>query len=428
MKKILLLLGVLVISANSFSAASIVGGGLNIHAGTSISGSSNYNLGTGSNTVTATGSSTISAGTKFTVPAGGTLDIVTDSGTIQTYTGPTVVTLNSALSGSVTSATVSSVISSSGTTPASPTTPTTPATPTPSTPTGSIPTLQGARSRVNYDLAKTVTANSFKDLEQAKKENGANLNIQYLGGVNSYDYDSRYSSKSNGVVLSGTKNFGNFTMGAGFGYEKTNVKYKNSFDGVREKLDSYQASLSGKYNFTDNLDVASVLTYGSNKHKYKNYNNVKFDSDVLDFQTRLGYKFRDDSDENTYVKPYVGLGVTSVKEGSFTVGNVNFGKAKRSSGNATAGVYGQTRVGAVDLYGNIEYEQRFSRKSYNGERSISTNGVEVAKLAALDYDQGVFNLGLGAKYNVSDNFNMSAGYELYDTKNSIFKVGLGLEF
>ena len=98
MKKILLLLGVLVISANSFSAASIVGGGLNIHAGTSISGSSNYNLGTGPNTVTATGSSTISAGTKFTVPAGGTLDIVTDSGTIQTYTGPTVVTLTSPLS------------------------------------------------------------------------------------------------------------------------------------------------------------------------------------------------------------------------------------------------------------------------------------------------------------------------------------------
>ena len=446
MKKILLLLGVLVISANSFSAASIVGGGLNIHAGTSISGSSNYNLGTGSNTVTATGSSTISAGTKFTVPAGGTLDIVTDSGTIQTYTGPTVVTLTSPLSGSVTPATVGSVISSSGSTPstpatpstpstpASPTTPTTPSTPstpaapTPSTPTGSVPTFQGARSRVNYDLAKTITANGFKDLEQAKKENGANLNLQYLGGVNSYDYDSRYSSKTNGVVLSGTKNFGNFTMGAGFGYEKSNVKYKNSFDGVKEKLDSYQASLSGKYDFTDNLDVASVLTYGSNKHKYKNYNNIKFDSDVLDFQTRLGYKFRDDSDENTYVKPYVGLGVTSVKEGSFTVGNVNFGKAKRSSGNATTGVYGQTRVGAVDLYGNIEYEQRFSRKSYNGERSISTNGVEVAKLAALDYDQGVFNLGLGAKYNVSDNFNMSAGYELYDTKNSIFKVGLGLKF
>ena len=443
MKKILFLLGVLIIGSNSFSVASVIGGGSNMSAGGSLLLVSNWNLSPGVTTVTATGRSTISAGNVFNVPTGGTLNIVTDSGTIQTYTGPTVVTLNSALSGSVTSATVSSVISSSGTTPASPTTPatpstpstpaspttpTTPATPTPSTPTGSIPTLQGARSRVNYDLAKTVTANGFKDLEQAKKENGANLNIQYLGGVNSYDYDSRYSSKSNGVVLSGTKNFGNFTMGAGFGYEKTNVKYKNSFDGVREKLDSYQASLSGKYDFTDNLDVASVLTYGSNKHKYKNYNNVKFDSDVLDFQTRLGYKFRDDSDENTYVKPYVGLGVTSVKEGSFTVGNVNFGKAKRSSGNATTGVYGQTRVGAVDLYGNIEYEQRFSRKSYNGERSISTNGVEVAKLAALDYDQGVFNLGLGAKYNVSDNFNMSAGYELYDTKNSIFKVGLGLEF
>ena len=49
-------------------------------------------------------------------------------------------------------------------------------------------------------------------------------------------------------------------------------------------------------------------------------------------------------------------------------------------------------------------------------------------MAALDYEQGVFNLGLGAKYNISDNFNLSAGYELYDTKNNIFRVGLGLEF
>ena len=37
MKK-LLLLGALVISANTFSAASIVGGGLNINAGTAITG------------------------------------------------------------------------------------------------------------------------------------------------------------------------------------------------------------------------------------------------------------------------------------------------------------------------------------------------------------------------------------------------------
>ncbi len=428
MKKILLLLGVLVISANAFSAASIVGGGLNIHAGGNISGATNYNLGTGTNTVTATGLSTISAGNTFTVPSEGTLNIVTDSGTVQTYTGPTIVTLSSALSGGVTAATVNSVVTSSTPTPATPATPAPAAPATPAAPAGSVPTVQGARSRVNYDLAKTVTANSFKDLEQAKKENGANLNVQYLGGIGSYDQDSRYSSKANGVVLSGTKNIGNLTLGAGFGYEKSNVKYKKSFDGVKEKIDSYQVSLSGKYDFTDNLDVASVLTYGSNKHKYDNYNNVKFDSDVIDFQTRLGYKFRDDSDENTYVKPYVGLGMTSVKEDSFTVGNTNFGKAKRSGGNATAGVYGQTRVGAVDLYGNVEYEQRFNKKSYNAERSISTNGVEVAKLAELDYDQGVFNLGLGAKYNVSNNFNLSAGYELYDTKNSIFKVGLGLEF
>lgn len=108
MKK-LLLLGALVISANTFSAASIVGGGLNINAGTAISGATSWNLGTGTNTVTATGGSTISAGNKFIVPAGGTLNIVTDSGTVQTYTGPTTVTLTSPLNGGVTSATIASV-------------------------------------------------------------------------------------------------------------------------------------------------------------------------------------------------------------------------------------------------------------------------------------------------------------------------------
>ena len=193
MKK-LLLLGALVISANTFSAASIVGGGLNINVGANIMGATSYNMGTGTNTVTATGGSTISAGNKFIVPAGGTLNIVTDSGTVQTYTGPTTVTLTSPLNGGVTSATIASV-ASTGATPTTPTTPSTPSTPsTPTTPTtpvapstptttpttGTIPTVQGARSRVDYDLTKVATANSFKDLEQAKKENGFNLNIQYL--------------------------------------------------------------------------------------------------------------------------------------------------------------------------------------------------------------------------------------------------------
>jgi len=314
------------------------------------------------------------------------------------------------LTGSVSGANLNSYVSvSGGTTPTTPTPTPTPTTPViPSTPTrpttsGTVPTITGPRSRVDYDLTKAITANSFKDLEQAKKENGTNLNIQYIGNAGSYNQDLRYDSKTNGVVLSGTKKFGKITLGGGFAFENSTVKYKESFDGVKEKLDSYQLSLSGKYDFTDNLDLASVLTYGNNKHKYDDYSNVRFNSNVLDFQTRLGYKFKGELDENTYVKPYIGFGVTSVKENSFTIGNTNYGKAKKNSGNATLGIYGQTKVGSVDLYGNLEYEQRFNKKSYHGERSLFVNGVETAKLAALDYDKGVFNLGLGAKYNVSDN-------------------------
>jgi len=437
MKKILFLLGALIIGANSFSVASVIGGGSNMSAGGSLLLVSNWNLSPGVTTVTATGTSTISAGNVFNVPTGGTLNIVTDSGTIQTITGPATVTLTQPLTGSVSGANLNSYVSvSGGTTPTTPTptptpTPTTPvipSTPTRPTTSGTVPTITGPRSRVDYDLTKAITANSFKDLEQAKTENGTNLNIQYIGNAGSYNQDLRYDSKTNGVVLSGTKKFGKITLGGGFAFENSTVKYKESFDGEKEKLDSYQLSLSGKYDFTDNLDLASVLTYGNNKHKYDDYSNVRFNSNVLDFQTRLGYKFKGELDENTYVKPYIGFGVTSVKENSFTIGNTNYGKAKKNSGNATLGIYGQTKVGSVDLYGNLEYEQRFNKKSYHGERSVFVNGVETAKLAALDYDKGVFNLGLGAKYNVSDNFNLSAGYELYDTKNSIFKLGLGLEF
>ena len=436
----LLLIVSLIASANAYSLSwgPNVSLGSFSSSGGVFSGSMTFNNPTGGTITFANGSESILAGSTINLQPGATVTLVGPNGTIGTISGVTSYTFGTTVTGADSAGSFTMTASApsttpstpTSTTPAAPSTPTTPATSTTTTPatSGTVPTIAGPRSRVDYDLAKTITANSFKDLEQAKKENGANLNIQYLGNAGSYDQDLKYNSKANGVVLSGTKNFGKFTLGAGFGFENSTVKYKNSFDGVKEKLDSYQVSLSGKYDFTDNLDLASVLTYGSNKHKYNNYSDVKFDSDVLDFQTRLGYKFRDESDENTYVKPYVGLGVTSVKEDSFTVGNVNYGKAKRSSGNATAGIYGQTKVGPVDLYGNLEYEQRFNKKSYHAERSVSLNGAEVAKLAALDYDQGVFNLGLGAKYNVSNNFNLSAGYELYDTKNSIFKVGLGLEF
>ena len=156
MKKILFLLGALIIGANSFSVASVIGGWSNMSAGGSLLLVSNWNLSPGVTTVTATGTSTISAGNVFNVPTGGTLNIVTDSGTIQTITGPATVTLTQPLTGSVSGANLNSYVSvSGGTTPTTPTpTPTTPvipSTPTRPTTSGTVPTITVPRSRVDYD-------------------------------------------------------------------------------------------------------------------------------------------------------------------------------------------------------------------------------------------------------------------------------------
>lgn len=279
-------------------------------------------------------------------------------------------------------------------------------------------------------MVKNITAASFSDLEKSKNDNGFDMNVQYVGSSNSYTegyhFASKYNSKTNGVSLSGTKNFGRFTLGGGFGYQNSDVKYKNVFAGIKEDIDSYQLSLSGKYDITDNVDLMGVFTYGNSKHKYTN-SEASFKSDITDFQTRLGYKFKGSSD-STYLKPYAGLGITSVNEKEFTLNGMTYGKAKNSSGNATAGLYGQTSLGPVDLYGNMEYVHRFDKDSYHGERDVLLNGAAVAKARALDYKKGMFNLGLGARYNINSNFNLTVGYELHDTKNSVFKVGFGTEF
>lgn len=280
--------------------------------------------------------------------------------------------------------------------------------PAPSVPgapgTPNVPSTPGTkkyipRSKVDLELTKNITSSGFKSLEDAKNDNGVGFDVQYIGGAGRYTDNSqavKYDSKSNGVALVGTKNFGNFTLGGGFGYQKSKVKYKEAFDGIKENLDSYQFMLNGKYNFTENVDLAGVLTYSHNSHKYENRNKVaiegtKFNSNIIDFQTRLGSKF---SGNSGYVKPYIGLGVTRVEEGA--IDKLNASKARGTSGNANVGVYGQVALGsAVDLFGNVEYEHRFNRKSYHRDRDVKGGG----KIEGLDYDGGM-KLGLGDRKSV----------------------------
>ena len=281
------------------------------------------------------------------------------------------------------------------------------------------------RSKVALDLTKVVSKSGFKNFEAIGNEGKTDLNIVLIRNFENFKdtYSVRkYDTESNGIGLFLTKNFNKFTLGGGFGYEKSKVKYEGIFEGIKENIDSYQFMTGGKYNFTDNVEVTGILTYSHNTHNFKaperTVKEFSFNSNIIDFQTRLSSKY---SEDIGYVKPYVGLGITRVEEGA--IDKLGIYKTSGTSLNATLGVYGQFALGtAVDLFGNIEYEHKFNRKSYYRERNTKTG----RKIEALEYDSGL-NLGLGLRYKFSK-FNLTTAYELLNDKNNTFKIGFSSEF
>ena len=332
------------------------------------------------------------------------------------------------LDANITAANASTYLSTGGSaTPITPTTPTTPVTPVTSAAPATSAKYYIPRSKVDLDLTRNVTASGFTGLENAgNSESGTNLDIQYIGNIGRYTDNSnevKYNTTSNGGAILGTKKFGNVTIGGGFGYQDSKVKYKENFDGIKENLGSYQFMLSGRYNFTENVDLSSVLTYSHNSHKYSSngifQDDIKFNSKIIDFQTRLGSKY---AGNIGYVKPYIGLGITSVREGA--IDGLGLQKASGTSANATLGVLGEVALGsAVDLFGNIEYQYRFNKKSYHRDRSF-VNGSGYVE--GLDYDSP-FNLGVGLRYKFNS-FNMTTAYEYKGLSDNVFKVGFGVEF
>ena len=281
------------------------------------------------------------------------------------------------------------------------------------------------RSKVDLDLTKALSKSGFKNFESIGNEGKLDLNIVLLRNFEKFKDTypiTKYDTKSNGVGLFLTKNFDKFSLGGGFGYQKSKVKYNGIFDGIKENIDSYQFMAGGKYNFTDNVDVTSMLTYSHNTHDFKapkrTVKDFSFNSNIIDFQTRLSSKY---SEDIGYVKPYAGIGITRVEEG--TIDKIGVDKATGTSANATLGVYGQFALGTtIDLFGNIEYEHKFNMNSYQRER----NSKAGKKIESLNYDTGI-NLGLGLKYKFSK-FNLTTAYELLNDKNSTFKIGLSSEF
>ena len=289
-------------------------------------------------------------------------------------------------------------------------------------------TVEMPRSKVDLDLARSARNTTLKNLEKTK-DGQYKLDIQYLDNNGDRYKDKKsnvkYNSVSDGVLINGSKDFGKFTLGTTFGYDTSNVYYKEKFEDIKEKIKSYQLGLSGKYDFNDNIDLIGNLLYSTNKHRFETsktlgaISDAEFKSKILDFSTKLGYKFLFD---NGYIKPYVDLGVTRVKEGD--IDKLNFLGTSTTLPNGIIGIYGETSLGKVDLFGNVEYESRFSKKSYHREREHLTR----YELAPLSYSRGGVNAEAGLKYNVTNNFGVKLSYELQDSKNSAVKLGFNAAF
>lgn len=299
-------------------------------------------------------------------------------------------------------------------------------------PTAAIPVyhkilIEAPRSKVDFDLVKKINAEIYKNIENTEDDK-LDVNITHIGNISTSYSDKlnniNYTSNSQGILLSALKDFGKFTFGGALGYQNSNVNYNGVFSGIEEDIDSFQALLEGKYEFTEKLDLAGILTYSYNNHKYKAdffniMNNVKYKSRILDASMRLGYKFIYD---DGYIKPYLGLGITGIKEGDMS--KINVSNTSQTGINEFLGIYGEKTFGKFTLFGQSEYRFRNKKASYHTKRSY-TNRYDISP---LNYSRQSFSFDIGGDYKVNDNMNVSLSYGFNGSKNNSLKLGLKASF
>jgi len=266
-------------------------------------------------------------------------------------------------------------------TPSTPSTGTTPTTGSTTSPTERKKVLVIPRSRVDLDLAENAKMTMIKNVEKKIEKGDWDLNIDYVGGVGTKYTDKthnilQYNGKSNGVILSLNKNYDKLTLGGLFGYQNSKVKYKDFYDGIKEKIDSYQFLLNAKYDFNEKVDLIGTLVYSTNNHKF---------------------------------------------DGSNIIGAK---KASETALNSVLGIYGVAELNKIDLYGNVEYRQKYGSNSYHSERDVDST----TKIDALNYKKATVNASAGLRYKITDMFDINASYGLNNLKNNIVKVGIGIQY
>ena len=99
-------------------------------------------------------------------------------------------------------------------------------------------------------------------------------------------------------------------------------------------------------------------------------------------------------------------------------------KASETALNSVLGIYGVAELNKIDLYGNVEYRQKYGSNSYHSERDVDST----TKIDALNYKKATVNASAGLRYKITDMFDINASYGLNNLKNNIVKVGIGIQY
>ena len=185
--------------------------------------------------------------------------------------------------------------------------------------------------------------------------------------------------------------------------------------------------MNAKYDFNENFDLIGTLVYSTNKHKfdgsniisYNWINDAEYTSNIFDIETRLGYKYLF---PNGYIKPYLGIGVLNLKEGA--INKIGAKKTSETALNSVLGIYGVAELNKIDLYGNVEYRQKYGKNSYHNKRDVDLT----TKIDALNYKKTTVNANIGLRYKITDMFDINTSYGLNNLKNNIIKIGIGIQY
>jgi len=92
--------------------------------------------------------------------------------------------------------------------------------------------------------------------------------------------------------------------------------------------------------------------------------------------------------------------------------------------NSVLGIYGVAELNKIDLYGNVEYRQKYGKNSYHNKRDVDLT----TKIDALNYKKTTVNANIGLRYKITDMFDINTSYGLNNLKNNIIKIGIGIQY